>query len=434
MTLEEFKDKLFAIAKRKGVEAQVSFVETREFSLRLANGELDQYTDAGKSSIEVKVLKEGKTGVFRTQVLEDPERCLEEALGNLRVKDSEEEEFFFEGGEYKPMETYAGKFERLSVKEKMEMAKRAHESASSDERIIMVPTVMYRDFVTRKHLSNTLGLNASITADGGYIFVMAVAKDQNPRSGFWFEIARVPEDLNPEEVGNRASKEAVSLIGSKSIESGKYPAVVRNTALLDLMEMFIPMISAENVQKNLSPLKGKLGNQVGNAVVSIKDLPYHSRGLASTPFDDEGVPTTEKYVLESGVLKTFLHNLKTAKKEGVNPTGNGFENGIQPVNLMMVPGNSSFNDLLKEMGKGVVITEVEGMHAGANSISGEFSLFAKGYWAENGEIMHGLEEFTISGNFLDFLKKIVLIGNDVKVSYRTIAPSVLVEVLDVAGK
>ncbi|PLV56843.1 TldD/PmbA family protein [Thermotoga sp. SG1] len=434
MTLEEFKDKLFTVAMRKGVEAQVSFVETREFSLRLANGELDQYTDAGKYSIEVKVLKEGKTGVFRTQVLEDPERCLEEALGNLQIKDSEEEEFFFEGGKYEPMETYAGEFEKLSVKEKLEMARLAHKGASSDERIVMVPTVMYRDFVTRKYLSNTLGLSADGMADGGYIFVMAIAKDSNPRSGFWFEIARIPKDLNPEEVGRQASREAISLIGSKPIESGKYPAVVRNTALLDLMEMFIPMISAENVQKNLSPLKGKLGSQVGGTVVSIKDLPYHSRGLASTPFDDEGVPTTEKYVLKNGVLKTFLHNLKTARKEGVSPTGNGFENGIQPVNLMIVPGDSSFNDLLREMGRGVVITEVEGMHAGANSVSGEFSLFAKGYWVESGEIAHGLEEFTISGNFLDFLKRIVRVGNDVRVSHRTIAPSVLVEVLDVAGK
>ncbi|MCD6551591.1 TldD/PmbA family protein [Thermotoga sp.] len=434
MTLEEFKEKLFSLAKRKAVEAQISFVETKEFSLRLANGELDQYTDAGKYSLEIKVLKEGKTGVFRTQILEDPERCLEEALGNLQIKDSEEEEFFFEGGKYEHMETYAGKFEKLSVREKIEVARRAHASASSNERIAMVPTVMYRDVVMRKHLSNTLGLNADGIVDGGYLFVMAVAKDKSPRSGFWFEVARVPEDLNPEEVGRLASKEATSLVGSKPIESGKYPALVRNTALLDLIEMFIPMISAENVQKNLSPLKGKLGSQVGSQVVSIKDLPYHSKGLASTPFDDEGVPTTEKYVLEKGVLKTFLHNLKTARKEGVNPTGNGFENGIQPVNLMLVPGDVSFDDLLKEMGKGVVITEVEGMHAGANSISGEFSLFAKGYWVENGEIVHGLEEFTISGNFLDFLKRVVRVGNDVKVSYRTIAPSVLVEVLDVAGK
>ncbi|PLV59427.1 TldD/PmbA family protein [Thermotoga sp. KOL6] len=434
MTLEEFKDKLFSAAKRKGVEAQIRFNEMKEFSLRLANGELDQYTDAGRFNVEINVLKDGKVGSFRTQILEDPEKCLEEALSNLQVKDSEEEEFFFEGGEYSSMKTYLGEFEKLSVKEKMEIAKRAHESASKDERIAMVPLVMYRDIVMRKHLSNTLGLDVEARMDGGFLFTMTVAKDTNPRSGSWFEVSRSPQNLIPEEVGSRAAKEAISLIGSKPIKSGKYPVLMRNTALLDLMEMFVPMISAENVQKNLSPLKGRLGSQVGNSVINIKDVPYHPNGLYSVPFDDEGVPTSEKHILESGVLKTFLHNLKTARKEGVKPTGNSFEGRITPVNLILVPGENSFEDLLRMMGKGVVITEVEGMHAGANSVSGEFSLFAKGYWVENGEIMHGVEDITISGNFLDFLKKVTHVGNDVKVSTRTISPSVLVEALDVAGK
>ncbi|ACB08560.1 TldD/PmbA family protein [Thermotoga sp. RQ2] len=435
MTFEEFKDRLFVLAKKNGVEVQISFLETKEFSLRLANGDLDQYTDAGKFNVEIKVLKDGKTGAFRTQVLEDPEKCFEEALSNLQIKDSEEKEYFFEGGEeYREMETYVGRFEKLSVKEKMGMAKKAHESAAKDERVAMVPTVMYRDMVIKKIITNTLGLNVESQMDGGFLFAMAIARDTNPRSGSWYELARVPEELDPEEIGKRAAEEAISLIGSKTIPSGKYPVLMRNTALLDLMEMFIPMISAENVQKNLSPLKGKLGEQVGNPAVSIKDLPYHPKGLSSTPFDDEGVPTTEKFVLENGVLKTFLHNLKTARKEGVEPTGNGFVGGIRPVNLMLMPGEKSFEELLKEMSRGVVITEVEGMHAGANSISGEFSLFAKGYWVENGEIVHGVEDITVSGNFLDLLRKIVLVGNDVKVSQHTIAPSVLVEVLDVAGK
>ena len=278
MTFEEFKDRLFVLAKKNGVEVQISFLETKEFSLRLANGDLDQYTDAGKFNVEIKVLKDGKTGAFRTQVLEDPEKCFEEALSNLQIKDSEEKEYFFEGGEeYREMETYVGRFEKLSVKEKMGMAKKAHESAAKDERVAMVPTVMYRDMVIKKIITNTLGLNVESQMDGGFLFAMAIARDTNPRSGSWYELARVPEELDPEEIGKRAAEEAISLIGSKTIPSGKYPVLMRNTALLDLMEMFIPMISAENVQKNLSPLKGKLGERVGNPVVSIKDLPYHPK-------------------------------------------------------------------------------------------------------------------------------------------------------------
>lgn len=435
MTFEGFKDKVFSLGKKKGVEVQLRYRENREFNIRLANGELDQYTDASKFSVTVEVLKDGKLGRYRTESFEDPERCLEEALTNLEVIDSEEKEYFYEGGVYPRMEIFFGEFEKLSVREKMKMVEIAYRSALEKDGIFMVPLVLYNETTNRTVIANTLGLNVESKRDGGIIFAMALAKDVNPRSGVWVEVGVSPSDLKPEEVGRKAAEEALSYVGARKLKSGKYPAVLRNNVLTELFEMFFPMVSAEHVQKNMSPLKGKLGQKIAADRVTIWDLPFYPKSLNNAPFDDEGVPTREKRVVDRGVLTTYLHNLKTAKKEGKEPTGNAIDGRISPVNLVLEPGEELFEDLLKILRRGILITEIEGMHAGANSVSGEFSLFAKGLWVEDGTPAHAVEEITISGNFLELLKRVVAVGKDLRISTgRAICPSVLVEALDIAGE
>ncbi|SHH36702.1 TldD/PmbA family protein [Thermosipho atlanticus] len=436
MTYNEFKEKIFTLSKKEGFEAQIEFNDEREFSIRYANDDIDQYTDASKFFVVLKVLKNGKIGKSTTETLENPEETFYEAVSNWKIIDSEDENFFYDGkGNYLKIQTYSGKFEKLTVKEKIEFVKKLYASAKCDKKIVMVPYALFQHFTFTKKLSNTLGLDLETKSDGAYSFAMAISQDSSNHSGFWMKVGKNPEDLDPEEIGKKACNEALSLLGAKTVKSGKYRVIIRNTAFDSMLGLFKSMISAENVQKNMSPLKGKLNKKISNDVLTIIDTPYHPLSITNRSFDDEGVPTKEKAIIENGVLKTFLHNLKTAKKDKVEPTGNAIgRTGIGPINLMVQPGNSSFDDLVKKLDNGLIITSVDGMHSGANPISGDFSLGARGYKVDNGKIIGAVEQITISGNFLELIKKIEDVGNDILVTLGTITPSVLIEEIDIAGK
>ena len=163
--------------------------------------------------------------------------------------------------------------------------------------------------------------------------------------------------------------------------------------------------------------------------------------MASTPFDDEGVATFKKELVSNGTLKTLLHNLKTANKDKVKSTGNGFKASysspvsVEPTNLYIKKGDLSLESLMENINEGIVITDFAGLHSGANSITGDFSLAAKGFYIKDGKREYPVEQITVAGNFFDLLKNIKLIGNDLKFPISSIgSPSVIVEGLSIAGK
>ncbi|ABR29936.1 PmbA-related protein [Thermosipho melanesiensis] len=435
MNINEFKEKLFSIAKANGFEAQVEITEKSEFMLSYANNDIDQYKDASNSTITLKILKDGKIGKSISEKFDNPEELFTEAFSNWKITDSEDENFFYDGKDtYIEMDTYDGSFENTSVKEKIKFIKKLHDSAKCDERIVMVPNAVFQNIKISKTLSNTLGLDISSKMDGGYSYTIAISKDESTHSGFWFEVGKKFEDLDPEEIGKKACKEALSLLGAKSVKSGKYRVILRNTAFEDMLGLLKSMISAENVQKNMSPLKGKINEKIGSNILTIKDLPYVKGSINNRPFDDEGVPTKETTIFENGIFKNYLYDLKTAKKDNVKSTGNSINGSISPINLVIEKGDYSYEELIKKLKSGIIIVGVDGMHSGSNPVSGDFSLGARGYKVENGNIVGAVEQITISGNFVELLSKIEAIGNDWKHFGDTLTPSVLISELDIAGE
>jgi len=167
-------------------------------------------------------------------------------------------------------------------------------------------------------------------------------------------------------------------------------------------------------------------------------------GFASSPFDSEGVATYSKNVIDGGTLTTLLHNLKTAEKDGVKSTGNASKSsfkspvGISPSNFYLKPGDKDIDQLLASVGEGLFVTEVQGLHSGANPVSGDFSLSAKGYRISGGKKAEPVEQVTIAGNFYEMLNDIEQVGNDLKFglpgSSSIGSPSILVKQLAVAGE
>ena len=221
----------------------------------------------------------------------------------------------------------------------------------------------------------------------------------------------------------------------------KYKAIINNEAMVSLISTFSSIFDADAADKGLSLLKGKEGENIAAKCVNLIDNPLLEGGLASTPFDDEGVATYKKDIIKDGKLMTLLHNLKTSNKAGIKTTGNGFKSSyastvtISPTNFYIENGNNSLQELIEEVYNGVMITDFAGLHSGANSISGDFSLAAKGFYIENGKKSYPIEQITIAGNFFTLLKDIENIGNDLKFPMSSIgSPSVIVRELSLAGK
>ena len=202
------------------------------------------------------------------------------------------------------------------------------------------------------------------------------------------------------------------------------------------------MFSADAAQKGLSPLAGMEGQSIGPQLVSITDDPLHP--ISPSPFDDEGVPSVKTAVVEKGELKTFLHNLKTAKKAGVSSTSNGGRGsagspvGVRPSNFFIEPVEGSLDELIAKMGDGLLITDFSGLHAGVNSVSGRFSLLCKGRLIQNGQDVRAVNEITISGDFINLLTKVRAVGKDIRFSIPggscVGSPSLLIESAAVSGR
>jgi len=176
-------------------------------------------------------------------------------------------------------------------------------------------------------------------------------------------------------------------------------------------------------QKGLSLLKDREGTQIASEAVTLIDDPHHGKALASTPFDAEGVATAKRAIVKSGTLTTLLHNLKTAKKQGVQTTGNASKGsyaapiGVAPSNFYVQPSGQSPEQLLGEIGDGLLITELSGLHSGANGISGDFSLGAKGYLVKGGALGAAVNQITVAGNFFELLKRIRAVGSDLRFGF-----------------
>ena len=193
---------------------------------------------------------------------------------------------------------------------------------------------------------------------------------------------------------------------------------MKNEAAASLLSTFTSSFSAQAVQDNRSRLKGKLGEKIAADHVNLIDNPFLPAGIQSATFDSEGVPTRKLNIVEEGKLQTYFHNLKTAKKDGVETTGHAHRRSYQgsvevsPSNFYIEPSNQTYEQLYLDFGEGIIITELAGLHSGADPISGDFSLAADGYYVKDGRIVGPTKQMTVAGNFFEVLQDIEGIGND----------------------
>ncbi|MBM6860863.1 TldD/PmbA family protein, partial [Clostridium saudiense] len=289
---------------------------------------------------------------------------------------------------------------------------------------------------------NTKGLNLKNKSNILTAYVVPILTiDDKMYDGFGYVVAKSLDEVDVKKIAKQGIEEALSKVNGKSVQSGNYPIVIKNEAMVSLLSTFAGVFSADAAQKGLSLLKDKEGEIIASSNVSLVDNPHLEDGLATVGFDDEGVATKKTYLIKDGKLETLLHNLKTANKAGVKSTGNGFKGSyaspisVSPTNFYIEPGNKDFDGVISSIDKGLIIYDFAGLHSGANAITGDFSLAAKGFYIENGKKTFPVEQITIAGNFFDMLKNIEEVGNDLLFPMSSVgSPSVRVNGLSVAGE
>jgi PmbA protein len=248
---------------------------------------------------------------------------------------------------------------------------------------------------------------------------------------YWYSVARHSGDLlGAQRVGRIAAERAVRRLGARQIATMQVPVLFDASVAASLLGHFVGAVSGGSLYRKSSFLLDQLDRPVFSSHIQIADIPDIPRGLASSPFDDEGVKTRRRNIVENGVLRGYFLGSYSARKLGLCSTGNS--GGSH--NLILQPsgsGDLNLAGLLRSMNRGLLVTELLGQ--GVNSITGDYSRGAAGFWVENGEIQYPVHEVTIAGNLRDMYKNIVAVGSDVLVQGSRQCGSILVEGMTVAG-
>lgn len=449
MDIKEFKALLFEKAKAAGfTDYEMYFGSSVSFMARAFKGELTEYKNAGEQGIAFRGTINGRMANASAEKLEADavDFLIKTAMENAGILESKEKETLFGGSkEYGKVKTFYPEIEDISVADKIDALKKFEKAITNAD-----PRVKQADYCTvvsgrdATAISNSLGLDVSKEQNQMIIYGMVHVNDESNGSvktnmDFWRGTKL--SDFNPEALAKTIVDKAIAQLGAASIPSGKYPVIFENEAMGSLLSVYSSVFNAERVLKGFSMLKDKIGEKIASEVIELRDDALVEEYPDPTPFDSEGVATKNKAVIENGVLKTYLHNLKTAAAMNAEPTGNGFKQGfaapvgISITNFYIKPSDKPFDELLKQMGSGLLICDMSGLHSGANQVSGDFSLIASGFMVEDGKIGKPVEQITIAGNFYELIKNAAAVASDLKfVSTSSIgSPSVYVPQIDVSG-
>ena len=447
--MDEFIENLLKAAADAGIDpAEVYCAENAAFSAEAMDGNIDSYEVSETCGLGLRGMVNGKTGYASTEAFdEDAIRMLIRGVQESAalVETEEQDEIFAGDPEYPVLETPENDLDSVTAEEKLRFALAMEKAArAADSRIAKSEGSYVSTGRGTVRLVNSHGLNLKAeTPPGGYVSagIWLVGKDGDSAvTGGESEAGRKFRELDPEKLGRAAAEKTTAMLHASPVESGVYRAVIRRDAMRSLLRTFCGIFSAENAQKKLSLLAGREGETIAATCVTLMDDPLLPGGFASAPFDGEGSACRTKAVIENGVLKTLLHSRKTARKAGTVSTGNAKRSVSSPVvvapsNFFFRPGEKDLDSLLADMGEGLLITELGGLHAGANPVSGDFSLIAKGFRVAGGKQGLPVEQITVAGNFYQLLKNIQAVGSDLEFKGSGIgSPSVDIGSIHVAGK
>ena len=448
MNFNEFKELVAAACQAQGItEYELYYQAGSELSVDTFQHSINEFSASQSGGVCFRCIVGGKMGYASTEDLskEQAAAIVFKAADSAALLESEEQVFLGEGGqEYEAVEDKSYPLpttEELIAKvlettEKLYAADPMAVDGCQTQGIIETGEIA---------IFNSKGLDLQRKSSAAGLVVVGVASNGKEMANSYKVKLGQLDQIDTDELVKKAIDSAKEKLGGEVAPTGQYPVVFNTDAMCSLLGVYSGIFNSESAQKGLSKLAGQEGQIVAAPCVNLIDDPFHCDNPEPMNFDAEGSPTHKKAIIEGGKLNTLLYNLKTAAVAGKKTTGNaskaGYDSpvGIRPFTMYLEGGDMSEEELLQKAGNGVYITDLSGLHAGANAISGDFSLQSAGYMIENGQKTRYAKSFTVAGNFYDLLKNITALANNSHLpramgSTAFGAPTVLVEGLSVAGK
>lgn len=448
MDYQSFKNAVIAEAKALGIaEYELYYESGADTSIGVFGHEVNEFSSSEGGGVCFRCIVDGKMGYASTQALNEAEAkaVVRRAAENAACLESEEAVFLCEGGKtYQALNVKP--YALPTTEDLISGALAAQEKIYAADPMVIDGS---QTQVISEHMEiaicNSKGLDLHYENNVSGMVVAAVVSDgQEMADAYEIKLGKL-DGIDVDSLTAKAVADAKRKLGGEPPKSGAYPVVFDPDAMSSLLSVYSSIFSSENTQKGLSQLGGAEGKTIAAPCVTLVDDPFHPDSPAQMNFDGEGCPTYRKNVIENGVLKTLLYNMKTAAVDGKATTGNASKGGydapvgIRPFTMYLQDGGLTEEELLQKAGNGVYITDLGGLHAGANPISGDFSLQSSGFLIENGVKTGYIKSFTVAGNFYELLKNITALADNCRLPHAMGStafgsPSVLVEGLSIAGK
>ena len=429
--MNDGSDDLVGIAQRiaeragSGEEIEAFLTHEKSFYVKAYSGEVESLSSAEPRGAGVRVVSSHRVGFAYTTDLSESglEAVVAQARDNAAHATADEAIALTQrtdgaageiGGLVDSSQWDVGPEEKAELALELERATR-----EADPRIRAVEEAIYSDSDATIAVANSNGVSAAYRRTDAWCYAVAIASDQDDSEvGFEFDLGRGMRSLDPQKVAATAVERAVRVLGARKIPSERMPVVLDPYTAGEFLGVLGQALTGEAVQKGRSLFAGRTGEQVAAEGLTLIDDGRWEGAPGAAPWDAEGVPTTRTEVIGQGVLKTFLYDTISARREGRTSTGNASRAGFKsiphpaPSNLALEATASSREEVLGRAGRALFVQDFHGVHSGANPISGDFSVGVTGRLLDDGHLGQPVKEITIAAPMLDILRGIVAVASD----------------------
>jgi len=419
-----------AIARR-GVEAALAAgageadawcEQSTSRSIRVYGGEVESLSDAGSRGMGLRAFIDGRSGyAYGTDLSDDGVRSVAEAArAAAAVADPDEYAGLPEAPGVTEVDGLASPaMAGWTNEDRVQLALEVERAARSQAGITQVENAVYADSEGSAAIASSQGLSASYSATSAWAYASAFAGEgEDLMTGMGIGLGRDPGALDPQAIGREAADRALGLVGARRTASRRCPVILDAFVAASFAGFIGSMLSADAVQRGRSLFAGREGEEVAGEAFVLADDGRHPEGPSTAPFDGEGSPTRRTPLIEGGRLAGFLYDARTGRKAGRASTANAARGSyrapptVGPTNLLLRAGNATLEELVRQAGDGLYVTEVSGLHSGVNPVSGTFSVGATGRLVEGGELGAPVREMTIAGDLLEMLRDVRAVGSE----------------------
>jgi PmbA protein len=444
MPLKKLSKSILEKTRKLGAgEAEVFMTSSKSTSVEVLNKKIESIDIKRETGIGLRVFKDERLGFAYTTDMSahSVESIIAQAVANSQNSEKDQyNQLPHPKEQKKALEIFDGTISKLSNDQKVKFALDIEASAYAfDRRIKKTEKTVYQDSEVEVFIQNSNGIDANFRENlcGGHIEIIS-EDGELVENGYHSKFIRRLKDFDSKEIGEKAAKQAIELLGAKSISSQKLDLVMSPRIAAQFLDAASSLFSSDFVQKGKSALKGKIGAGIASDIVTLIDDGTLNSGIATSPYDSEGTPTQETILIADGTLKGFLYNNYTALKDKTSSTGNAVRGGfagtptVSTTNLYIKAGETSPDEIISGVKKGLYITRVMGMHT-VNPISADFSVGAAGILIENGKKTKAVRGITIAGNLIEILKAIKAVGSNLEFQAGTGSPTLLIPGISVSG-